>query len=697
MSGRALPLRVVVAGVGAFAAIAFLAATARAGTLNLYACSYYLNTGFAFQASSTAQHMNTANECLVSSGSGYRSWEINAPSSVLDGYGAQWSTVTPSPAILITGVSTPVNQILVDCALNTDGYKAVFEWGSNGTNYGSQSTFPNPSCASGGIGYGSGINRGIQPSRYLFWRVYCAKTPSCPQASNPQSGLVGVRGIHMTAEENTGPTITTVGPASLWDVPGRWVRSSGWNLSFQGNDASGVCGEVAIVGEQWIPGPSYSPNQSVWQQCPGPVTEPITINTANYPDGSTSVTLAARNAAGVVSSPRETVYVDNTPVGLTLSGATDAPSTAGTQYVTATATGGPSGIAGIACSTDGSPYQWHPGASTQIPVDGLGYHQVACHAQNNAIDSAGFPATSSTQTWALTIRQPTVFGIGFARLVDALRCHRVRETIEVPVRWVTVRRHGKAVRIRKRAHARVVRVTRCRARTAQRRVTVWTTVHRHGKTVQVKHSRFVRVVVPPHVVSYAERRLTFGQGAIVSGWLGTSDGTALAGEPVRVLAAADNGEGRFAQAAVATTSADGSWSARLTPGPSRLVEAAYDGSATTEPAISGQVRLIVPARVLLSIQPTQSHWGNTIHISGRVLGGYIPKGKLLRLRIGADGIQGTVGIPDVGRSGKFHTTWTFASGNGTVRYWFSVSTLPEADYPFASASSRRVYVTVSAA
>jgi hypothetical protein len=106
------------------------------------------------------------------------------------------------------------------------------------------------------------------------------------------------------------------------------------------------------------------------------------------------------------------------------------------------------------------------------------------------------------------------------------------------------------------------------------------------------------------------------------------------------------------------------------------------------------VRLIVPAKILLAVSPTTTHWGGTIRIIGRLLGGYIPGGKLLRLRIGAAGVSGTVGIPDIGRNGHFHTTWTFASGSGTVRYWFGVSTLPEVDYSYAPASSPKRFVTV---
>lgn len=52
------------------------------------------------------------------------------------------------------------------------------------------------------------------------------------------------------------------------------------------------------------------------------------------------------------------------------------------------------------------------------------------------------------------------------------------------------------------------------------------------------------------------------------------------------MTAPDNGQGKFALAQAVTTGADGRWSARLPPGPSRLVEAVYPGSPTNEPATS---------------------------------------------------------------------------------------------------------------
>jgi hypothetical protein len=351
--------------------------------------------------------------------------------------------------------------------------------------------------------------------------------------------------------------------------------------------------------------------------------------------------------------------------------------------VTASASAGPSGVGDIQCSVDGAPYVSYGGSSAQVPVQGIGGHSVSCYAQNRAYDSTITPASSAVQTWNLTIRQPTFSGITFgSRLLDALRCHRVRIIIKRPAHWVTVHRHGRPIWVRRRASIRVKRAVRCHPRVMIRKVRV------HG------HTRRERIVLLPHTVQLTQRRVSFDHTATVSGWVGTTDGTALGGVPVRVITATDNGLGAWGLATVATTGPTGLWRATLPAGPSRLVAAVYPGSGTTEPATSGQLQLKVPTKVSLRIRPRRVRWGHTIQISGRVLGGNIPAGKLLRLRIGTAGIYSTVGIPAISRNGRYRTTWTFAPGRGVVHYWFSVSTLPEADYPYVQTSSPRVHVTV---
>ena len=68
------------------------------------------------------------------------------------------------------------------------------------------------------------------------------------------------------------------------------------------------------------------------------------------------------------------------------------------------------------------------------------------------------------------------------------------------------------------------------------------------KTVRVRRTKLVRVVLTPRIVGSTTRRVRYGHGTTVSGWLGTApSGIALGGQSVRVLTAPDNGLGQFSQ------------------------------------------------------------------------------------------------------------------------------------------------------
>ena len=419
------------------------------------------------------------------------------------------------------------------------------------------------------------------------------------------------------------------------------------------------------------------------------------------------LTIAGCDAAGVCTGTTytKTIRVDNSHPWVSLPSAGDAPATAGTQYVTATAGGSPSGIAEIDCTVDGGPTQRYSegGAqqpSAQVPVSGLGVHTVQCSGEDTAVGQDGSHGWStSPATTTLKIGVPTASAISFSKVIHGLRCSRVRTRVKVPAHWVRVRRHHKLVRVRRRAHTKVVRVVRCHARIVRRHVTVWVTVRRHGKKVRVKRRKVVRVVLTPRLVGSATRRVRHGRGTTVSGWLGTYAGIALGGQPVRVLAAADNGLGQFAQTAVATTGADGFWTATLPPGPSRLIEAVYDGGSSTEPSQSAQVHLIVPAKVkLLSVWPRRVPWGGTVRLTGQLVGGYLPPGgALVRLRLGYRSTYNTYGVQEhVGGSGRFSTVASFGPGDARIHrtYWFQIASLPMGNYPYAPAASRRVSVVV---
>ena len=538
-------------------------------------------------------------------------------------------------------------------------------------------------------------------SRYFGWQIVCGWS-TCNGSKNP--GEISILGLELEAAEASGPTIG-VAPSSLGATSG-WVRGT-WPIAFSADGPTGACQLAASLGGTAVSQPLNEPQRQItWHQCPvGSFSQ--SVNTAAIATApSVPLVMWARDAAydygaGHYLSDTVTKYVniDNDPVGVALSGPTDAPSTAGTQYVTATASAGPSGVSGIGCSADGASYQWYPKSTVQIPVAGVGIHRVTCYGANNAHDVSGHVATSAPRSRALSIRDPTVAGIGFAKLVDARLCRRVRERVRVPAHWVTVRRHHKLVRVRKPAHTRVVTATRCHARVVRRRITVWTTVVRNGKPVRVKHHRTIRVVEFPHVVYRNSKRVGHGKRTTVSGWLGKPDGTALGGQSVHVLSAPDNGLARFSQVAVVKTKGNGTWSAMLRAGPSRLVEAYYGGGPTVEPSVSSPVHVVVPAKVqLISVFPLRVPWGGTVRIVGRLEGGYLPPGgALVRLRIGYGSAYTTYGVQEhVTGSGRFSTTYKFGLGDPSVHrtYWFQIASLPMGNYPWAPAASRKLFVTV---
>jgi hypothetical protein len=201
------------------------------------------------------------------------------------------------------------------------------------------------------------------------------------------------------------------------------------------------------------------------------------------------------------------------------------------------------------------------------------------------------------------------------------------------------------------------------------------------------------------VFDTSAERIQYGARTTVSGWLGTPNGRALGSQVVWILSAPDDGSKRFTRVATARTAANGTWTATLPPGPSRLIEAVYGGSSMTEASLSSDVRVIVPSKIQLSISPARVPWGGELLIRGRLLGGYVPAdnavvSRLLRVRIGTGGSHETVEIANVDRSGRFHTSYCFKPGQGVVGAWLSVSTRSAAGYPYAPASSRRVAVTV---
>ena len=561
-----------------------------------------------------------------------------AGNTVGQGQRATWQTSAPA-GLMIVGASV---YDMWSAGINDgDAYGGGFYWAG-----GESQAHDNESSV------------GVAPmwSSFFGWQVVC-RVNSCKTSDN----LLTVGDIALYVQETVGPNL--VSPDGLWQSSG-WVRGD-WSLHFYGDSPSGLCWLGATINGETVASSYGQPQDtSVWHQCNAPaITQ--TIQTPQDEQGAIPLTLSTTDAAGLVASYTKKIYVDNSQPMVTLSGPSDAPSTAGVEYVTATAGGSPSGIAGIACAVDGRPDHWYPGAIAQVPVSGVAHHSVQCAAANNAVDQAGNHGWSTPATWSLNIREPTVSAISFDRVVNALRCVRVRKAL------------------------------RCRPRTKLESVTVWVPVRRHGKRVWIKRKERKRVVVPPQVVSVSTLRVPYGHQATVSGWVGTYGGVALGGQSVTVWTAPDSGQGSFAPAATVTTAANGGWTATLPSGPSRIVEAVFNGGSTTEPAMSPQVRMVVPAALQFRIEPRRTHWGGKIHMSGRLLGGYIPTpGETVFLHVAVRGLCCDIIHLTAGPRGRFGYTYTFVGGGGPYTYRFWAASVGEADYPYAANRSSVLTVTV---
>jgi hypothetical protein len=662
-------------------------AVSAAGTLTLRSCSTYydnaldteLNDGVGTSQTTVPVWQTVAsgsfgpvNKCGANPKVG--SFQINPASEPEDGAKGQWMTVPPKQ-IAITGASVLRNWILVNPGLGGYGFAASFFWET-----GSQRIYPGADCC-GGMNYASQqLERSFSGSHYFGFAVKC-EISTCAEPSQ----ILDIRGVQLVGEDNASPTLTPLGQNILY-ANGGWIRGSGWSASFQASADDGICDMAETVDGAWVQGPyDTSPNHGSWTQCPTPQSQYNTIDTDRYANGALSIAYAASDAASPanVAKARALVYVDNVTPTVGLSGPAYALSSAGTQYVTVTAGAGPSGVAAIFCSLDSGPWQRYAAATAQVPVAGVGEHAVSCYATNHAIDPSGQPATSPLETFHIDIQEPTVSSISFARIADALRCHRSHRRILIPAQTVTEHYHHHKIRVRIRAHHKWIKTLHCHARV----------VHEH---IRVGH-RWVtrRVVLLPHAVRVDFKRVPFGRSTTVSGWLGTSGGDAIGRAPVEILTAPDDGSDRFSVVATTTTQESGDWQVRLRPGPSRLVEAAYPGSPTLAATTSAPVTLTVPASLSLSIRPRDTHWTGTIRISGRLRGGYIPpSGELVVLKVGWRGGSAEIGHLYVGADGRFNVRYTFLRGSGSETYRIWASSVRESDYPYAPASSRRVRVDV---
>jgi hypothetical protein len=307
-------------------------------------------------------------------------------------------------------------------------------------------------------------------------------------------------------------------------------------------------------------------------------------------------------------------------------------------------------------------------------------------AKATSCDNSGNCA-SATEAITFPLRIVPNFDVSLTKIVDPTRRHVVYKRVLVGWHWTTIRRDGRSVRVKSGGHLTTIRVIEI--------IQQCTTVRERSglHRWQVKRS-----CTTPHPHLTRTLMVPYGHVVTIHGLMTTGQGVPLPGQSVEIFAALDNYVDVLREVTTVTTAPDGSWTATLPPGPSRIIRAVTDGTATVLPA-SGQVTAIVPAKIkLLKVWPRQVAWGGTVHLVGQLLGGYLPPGgALVRLRIGYGSTFNTYGVEEhVSGDGRFSTVASFGPGDPAVlrTYWFQIASLPMGNYPYAPAASKRVPVVV---
>ena len=300
---------------------------------------------------------------------------INATSTT-KGQAGKLQIVAPAGFTLVGATATGI----VSAGLNDGGdYGGGFYWSSGSAQTNDQT--------------GRSLSMSFAASNVFGMQVVCGK------ASCTAPAQLNVGAYSLQAHETVGPSLSS--PSGLWQTSG-WIRGT-WPLVLSSDSPSGVCQLAAALNGQSLGETTSSTDPSAWHQCSaGPVSNPA-VNTAQYGNGPAELGLIAVDAAAVDAGSTKTIDIDNQQPTIALSGTPDVPSTLGTQFVTAAATAGPSGVAGISCSVDGSAAQNYTTNPAEVPVTGPGEHQVTCTATNNAVDTSGARATSAPATFSLKI------------------------------------------------------------------------------------------------------------------------------------------------------------------------------------------------------------------------------------------------------------------------------------------------------
>ncbi len=192
-------------------------------------------------------------------------------------------------------------------------------------------------------------------------------------------------------------------------------------------------------------------------------------------------------------------------------------------------------------------------------------------------------------------------------------------------------------------------------------------------------------------------RIGYGKPAVVSGRLLDSNAVPIADARIELVESYDPGSVNASGRLSVTTDPAGRFRAELPAGPSRSVEASYDGDLRRLGADSGSARLRVRGKVTL-LATRRVSAGARATFSGRVraAGARFSGGKSVEVQVRVGSRWKTVGRSiRTDRKGRYELRYRFvAIYTRPVRYRFRAVVLRERGWPYLPAASKQRRVLV---
>lgn len=208
-----------------------------------------------------------------------------------------------------------------------------------------------------------------------------------------------------------------------------------------------------------------------------------------------------------------------------------------------------------------------------------------------------------------------------------------------------------------------------------------------------------REVIEPFGRRPGTRVVPYGRGVQVGGQVVSASGAPLAGADVALVENFDSGALPTIRATHLRTGADGTFFARLAPGPSRQVEARFGGSSLLTRSGSRSLRLGVQTAVRFRASaPRAVVGGRPVVFRGRVLRSEaaIPSyGRPVQLQFRLPGTPWTeFRTVQTDRAGRFEYPYSFSDDDSRgVRFLFRAYAPPQPGWPYEPAASRPVAVS----